>query len=659
MSKLKAIIYTSKNNIDNLEFENDDIIAISTNSKVINDIETPEFDVFPNNGTLTVKDKDLNIYNKALEGVFDDFRYKVEYFVDNVIFASHIINERPRYDYEDKTCTFYLGNDLDNLNFLPTTVYPYPKKAQTLKDVFKNLMSSIFNLTSENVDKILEKTFGKHNGSGAIIEYATYSTYFENIVITYPFLSATNAREALKTILAISQCGLYRDENNQFELIRLDGFADKNDLNSNVYLIEPQHINKGFIPSVILNNKYDKFTIQSKNCLKNIYYGEEVFKQTHSGDTISINESYNVDTSVKYGFGYDHQGDEQFWTIAAQRLNTKKTFDYSATILRDQDNNLIRVEEIFESLKQSNQNPSISILADKAIASYNADISVFSTNDYATFEIENYSLQGITHEEIYFNTIEEAVALDSFSYQADTYRGLTPDRAVAESITIKNEAGLTKRIVGANKFEINLTNYLCGITGERVYGDKFTQQGGQSTTGTYKGVWERITIVPKSITITIKGTIYKIEFKNVSTVYANETTPNNNYSLQKPLEMFQNTAVLQLPSDSNNSINPLSFNLIDINANNLLNAFKGGIHTGEVTVIRSNYKQKSGAITKNKLFKIGDKVMPCKDYNQTPIVTRGTQKTPVIFQVIDVETYAEGGALFQTLKLREIKEIIN
>ena len=87
MSRIKAIIYTSSNDDNNLVFENEDILAISTNTKCIENENLPEFDIFPNSGTLTVKDRNLDIYNNAINGIFDNYEYKVVYFLENEIIA--------------------------------------------------------------------------------------------------------------------------------------------------------------------------------------------------------------------------------------------------------------------------------------------------------------------------------------------------------------------------------------------------------------------------------------------------------------------------------------------------------------------------------------------------------------------------------------------
>ena len=56
---------------------------------------------------------------------------------------------------------------------------------------------------------------------------------------------------------------MYLDKNNKLKLIRLDGYsnAKADEYYNNVYKIEPRHMNKGFVPSVILDNKFNQFDL--------------------------------------------------------------------------------------------------------------------------------------------------------------------------------------------------------------------------------------------------------------------------------------------------------------------------------------------------------------------------------------------------------------
>lgn len=654
MSEIKAIIYTStKDTTDNLVFENDDIIAISTNSKVINDIENPEFDIFPNSGTLTVKDKKLVIYNKALNGAFDDFQYKVEYKVDEEVFATHIINERPRYDYENKTCTFYLGNDLDNLDTLQTEVYPYPKAEKSLYVLFEFLMKKIFELTTREILDILQaKYFGTINIYTQKGTYSTYEQYFKSIGIIYPFLPSTNAREALKTILFIAQCGLCKDKDNNFQIVRLDGYADGEAFDENVYLIEPQHINKGFVPSVILNNKYDVFNINYSNTSIEKEYEQTVFREK-TNTYISINTPNIIKEELQNYYSpafITGAGHRYTKAVLYNKVAVPIQMEIETSIDKNLNYNLIKILSLVTPINENNEikNPVVSLILNKKKQQNIGTFEISSDNKYKSF---TSTVEGnAVTEQIVINNINEFSNYIDYLYSS----ALTGDTKYLEStVVLKND-----ELQNNSTIEETTTTFDCNfvipnkIIKESIYG------GFDGTTSGYATKFTNATQIIEefefvALEFNYLGNTEKIVFNETTKVYKAYNTSTNNYNLQKSLQLLQDTSyIIRLPANIEYD------NVVNLLAGNLYNAFKGGIHTGELTVIRSDYRQKeNNIITKNKLFEIGDKVMPCKDYNGTPIVTRGTEKTPVIFQVVDVETFAEGGALFQHLKLREIKEL--
>ena len=58
--------------------------------------------------------------------------------------------------------------------------------------------------------------------------------------------------------------------------------------------------------------------------------------------------------------------------------------------------------------------------------------------------------------------------------------------------------------------------------------------------------------------------------------------------------------------------------------------------------------------TSKKIFKADDLIVPCKDYNYNPIIS-DSDGNPVIYKVVEATTYGEGGAVFQDLKVRQVK----
>ena len=780
MSKIQAIIYTSTNGENDLIFNNEDILAISTNTKCIENENLPEFDIFPNSGTLTVKDRNLDIYNNAINGVFDNYEYKVEYYLENEIIATHIINQRPKYDYNAKTCTFYLGNSLDSLANQTFEPYAYPLEPQTLDVVFKNVLQKIFNISNENLNdfcyEILNDVWGSYklkNNYGNITNYEnlTFENYFKSINITYPYISQTNSREALKTILLIAQCGMYLDKNNKLKLIRLDGYsnATADEYYNNVYKIEPRHINKGFVPSVILDNKFNQININAyKDELKTLY-GEQVYDMSKIASTLYSDTPiptypYEIDWTAKVHIG---QGHLMTVAVSAQKINSISYFDEFFTIKKYQNNNLNNILEIFESKQEGEENPSISILASKTTKKYsNCHIDVEPSR---IVEYTKGTLIDTKEEEI--NLFPRSFSnTDSFSFTFDDY-GTSWTAESNTTLNIENDYKIYKQVYTKNpsnaSFEFAINHILGGIKYDILHAGGGRIQADQNYLVIENGEIQEVEIKAKAITIRVRGNVQTITFE--SFLQEQKNINENNYyktNLQNTKELAHRSSYFKNTSNK----------ILDCLGNNLLNTFNGGLHTGTLTVANTNYDlvnpvyeeisqeiplgeytweynplnaiiPKSHTITttikslfdkingvdltpnkdttvfsgthrvfisyiqnsssnknvyidliikaktipeKNqtiitqtfnvgethyyfkveeysitcitktlketnkKLFEIGDKVMPYKD---KPIINRvvdGVEK-PVVFQIVDCETFNEGGATFQNLVLREIK----
>lgn len=764
MSRIKAIIYTSSDNTNDLIFENEDILAISTNTKCIEKENLPEFDIFPNSGTLTVKDRNLDIYNKAINGFFDNYEYKVEYWLENEIIATHIINQRPKYDYDAKTCTFYLGNSLDSLANQTFTPYAYPLKSETLYDVFYNVLVKIFHIEKTDYEELMNNIW--ENSS------VTFAEYFQQINITYPYISETTSREALKTILLIAQCGMYLDKNNKLKLIRLDGYsnAKADEYYNNVYKIEPRHINKGFVPSVILDNKFNQININAyKDEIKTLY-GEQVydmskFASTLYPDTTTPTYPDEIDWTAKVHIG---QGHLMTVAVSAQRISSISYFDESFSIKKYQNNNLNNILEIFESKQEGEENPSISILASKITKTYSGchiDVEPSKIVEYSKVRLVDTKEEEINlFPRSFSNT-------DSFSFTYDDY-GTSWTAESNTTLNIENDYNIYKQVSTENPstagFNFSITHILGGIKYDILHAGAGRIQADQNYLVVENGEIQEVEIKAKAITIRVRGNVETITFESL--LQEQKKTNENNYyktNLQNTKELAHSSSYLE---NTNNKI-------LDYLGDNLLDTFNGGLHTGTLTVANTNYnfvnpvyEEISQEITLNaykweynplsviipkkhtitttinslfdkingkelipnietevfngshgvfisynqnsssndyvyidliikaktipeknqtiitqtfnvgethyyfsvqkhsiigivrklinsnkKLFEIGDKVMPYKD---KPIINRVTEgvEEPVVFQIVDCETFNESGATFQNLVLREIKK---
>ena len=648
MSQIKAIIYTSTNEEDNLIFENEDILAISTNTKCIENENLPEFDIFPNSGTLTVKDRNLVIYNKAIEGLFDNYEYKVEYYLENQIIATHIINQRPRYDYEAKTCTFYLGNKLDKLSNQTFPTYVYPLTRESLDTVFYNLLVKIFNITPEDYNQLMDNEWGIFKTKNEISSSLSFKQYFEDIIITFPYISQTNSREALKTILLLAQCGMYLDKNNKLKLIRLDGYSNVDDdyYYNNVYKIEPRHINKGFVPSVILDNKFNQINI---NCFKDeikTLYGEQIYDNTYGALNFYTK---NVDYPLAFNWAVTlHTGAGDWKSVALSAQKTQSlgflTSD-DINISKYQNNNLNTILEIFESKKTGEENPSISILATKTTRRYTDCTINANRNSLETYEKGN--LKEIIVEEIYF-PLHLFSNDDTYSYTY--YYGEGSFTATANSVLNVNEDYSINKEINLENFKLKISDILSYIKYDVIHAGTRLSSGGNSLSVS-NGEIDEIEIKAKALTFRIRGNVETISFEQI---VQGDKTNNTNYdtSLQQTNELAQSSAYLRI--NSNNMLSYLEYNL--------LNTFNGGLHTGTVTTVAIDYDtylptdtSQIGRNKDKKIFEVGDKVMPFKGKPIINRVVNGVEE-PVVFQIVDCETFNEGGAIFQNLVLREIKK---
>lgn len=686
MSRIKAIIYTSSDGNNDLIFENEDILAISTNTKCIENENLPEFDIFPNSGTLTVKDRNLDIYNKAINGVFDNYEYKVEYFLENNIIATHIINQRPRYDYDAKTCTFYLGNSLDSLANQTFTPYDYPLKSETLYEVFYNVLVKIFHIEQTDYEELMSNVWGTYTTKG-FYSSLTFAQYFEKINITYPYISETTSREALKTILLISQCGMYLDENNKLKLIRLDGYsnATASEYYNNVYKIEPRHINKGFVPSVILDNRFNKFDLDKYDVNEIVTNNDDILNDTVNNSN-NLSNFLTLITQDKLDVDKNLLKDKSTFVVQAIDIGSKVSsgtyLDWAIFALTKQNvdkysflnighsldinfnyglNQILNVNQAM--VEDSNgelsiSNPSINLIYEKRTITSKGSFTglKYNDNDVDLAPAKNW----VFDEWEKLTDTTETVSLfplggeDKNSYNVPIDK-ITINLECATNIN-RNNTSIIEKQTSTYRGEINILaekqiSYYYGTfikeypsvpssssNMDFVYlsGDNFVSHITKVTT-TYN---------LKQIEITYKGLTKKITFsKNVSS-----KGDNFAYNLQSNLELNQDKSSFNMS------------NTQDTILSNLLKTFNGGLHTGTVTTVATDYDtylpQDTSQIGRNKdkkIFEIGDKVMPFKD---KPIINRVVEgvEEPVVFQIVDCETFNESGATFQNLVLREIKK---
>ena len=132
MAKTSVKLYMTNKTI---EFGSESIVSLEFEQQSTSDYSRPVYDIYPAYGTLVVKDKDLSLYNMALNGEFDNYNYKIEVFTNNSKVARLYITELPVYSFSDKTLSMVLGDELTKANTKIYAGYDYPLEPKTLFDV--------------------------------------------------------------------------------------------------------------------------------------------------------------------------------------------------------------------------------------------------------------------------------------------------------------------------------------------------------------------------------------------------------------------------------------------------------------------------------------------------------------------------------------------
>ena len=583
MANLKAIIYTTTNGENNLEYGIKDIVSLSSISQVIANEELPNFDYFPNSGTLTVKDNNLVIYNKALNGEFDDFRYKVKYFLNNKPISSHIINERPNYDYESKTCTFYLGNEADYAINQPLPIYAYPLKSQTLYEVFYNLMIKIYNISYEDFEDLMSGVYGKSNLGGSLKPLMTFREYFEFIKIMFPYMSATSAREALKNVLTIAQCGLFINRENKFKLVRLDGYTNRNNIFENTYLIPPSCISQGFVPSVMLSNKFNEIDIEHK--LYNLeYHYNELFDKTKLvfnpyGDKV-FEETTGDKTDAKdsdFGLGLNAPAN----AILCQQINLVNNNTFNQVQFPFYLQNNLKNLLLPYDLTLEKPNCLFTIKKTTKTSQCTFDYYNWRPNNITDSYKENNILDFISNE-TNIETFEETISLSYIPIDFTKTKEFSIPWAGGEvktTLTVntkipENQAfsfsGFTSF---ANQYITSSLTVLSKIKIVDIYGIKID---GVSFDGANK---VETTYEFESVEISLYGNWSLIVFSNGTSKFVNSQNVSNQTTISSTSEIVQDTSYFD--NQSNNMINAIG--------NTALSVYDKGLQTGNLTVISHNY----------------------------------------------------------------------
>lgn len=306
-----------------LELENEDIISLYTSFRSTSKPSEPTYGAFASDGSIVIRDNNLDLFKRAQNGEFDKFNYPVTISLKNEetgdfeAISTQIINRRPIYNYADKTLSIQLSDKIDSMDNLVYEGYPYNLEAETAYDIILDLLTKFWNGT-----KALACLSANAYGT------TTFASIFQDITIQYPYIAPqTTYRAAFSSVLSLAHCALICDENGNPRLIFLDKTTAQVE-DTEVAVLTADKTQEAFTTSVILDNKFDNAQIQATNVTSKIETGEVVtlhyedFSNANiSNEDISYNTNGYVEDIYTYGGTASAiQGGDLYYKILSQTI---------------------------------------------------------------------------------------------------------------------------------------------------------------------------------------------------------------------------------------------------------------------------------------------------------------------------------------------------
>lgn len=680
MSKVVVRLHTkAKQGADYLDFSNEDLLSLNFEFQSTTDYSNPIYDTYPSYGTIEIQDKNLALYNMAINDEFNDYEYPVEIFVNNSIVGKFFISELPVYSYASKTLSITVGDSLNKVDTLYYKGYPYPLKEQTLDVIFKDILKSYDGtLTNEEIETILEESIYSSKISGLITTRTTYKEYLQTITVPYPYIAPNKTfRQAFQSVLTVAQCALITDKVTKYRLVRMDGNSPQAEEES-IAILQKQMLSQ-FIPTIILPNKYNVCEVNSKRVVVDFNKGKTIATKTYDLTNFSPKNSL---------VSLSNNKSEQLATTAVEQVGAGAYLNWediqatnaygSSTEFQDildvlQDNNL---KEIVNLTAEKDKNPSYQITVKKTVTRQKGTVEFsLSSNKYYikpnTFEpLENSVVEQVSTD---YLQLQDVPLEESFTWQNTVSTSAVEATATVSNISYEETKYNVIKHVANEQYPLGY--YINKLY--MVLGKNFTAIGSSYNAYYNNGVAESVEQLE-----TYKYTI-KYEFVKFTITYSGdytEITFNDTTIAKKKAQITKENKVSIIGGDTlmqyEGSLTDTSIPYVV--ADNMLAVFDEGLNGGQLNAMGWDYYGFKGlsALSKKiyytttavsasatspfqKFFEIGDVVMPCKDNNSTPIITRGVDyennPVPMYFQVVKNLVTFQGGKFSQRLTLREAK----
>lgn len=640
MAKTSVKLYMTNKTI---EFGSESIVSLEFEQQSTSDYSRPVYDIYPAYGTLVVKDKDLSLYNMALNAEFDNYNYKIEVFTNNSKVARLYISELPVYSFSDKTLSMVLGDELTKANTKIYAGYDYPLELKTLFDVALAVLKAFDNTITET-----SAVFTQSNWSAT----QTYADYLKTISIEYPYVPANRTfRQVFKQLLTVAQSALVTDVNTVYRFVRMDG--SKNTSNDNAIGILSSQITSQFQPTIIVPNKYDSCDV---DCNKvSVDYNKDKVIETHEFDNIGNNELNGaIQNETAH---YAETGGSQVCTGVCLKWDTSRTInkptvpaftDYLYKYLNQNLKHIVSFSVV------NNKNPAYQVTVKKTVKRIEGTVA-YQKNSSGDYEIKpdfnQFSpIEGATEELVSEEYIikETLGKEETFTFGQDTS---TMYPIVSATVSAGFDEAKYNKITESNDY---YTNKPVVYLGRTLYAlcSEFVQYNTQGTVTSIEpqiAYKYTITYEFQKLSITYNGDYTEVVFKDdTATKLKTANVKDNTASINGGEELMQ-YSVKQANS------RPLKI------AENTLKVFQNGLNGGDIECIAWDYSYltkigqpisyNSTAENLKKFFTVGDMVVPCKNRKGEPVYTRNS--ATVYFNVVkNAITYLNGG-FRQRMILRE------
>ncbi len=641
MANIKISIELGNN--ETRTYENEDILQLSSRTRSVSDANVPIFNAFSSLGTIVIKDKDLSIYKDAQDGKWDNYKYYVNLFLNDSQIAQHTISERPQYNYSDKTLTLQLSNDLDILDTLTYSGYEYPLTSQTLDLIFKDMVTKAFGITDFSF-------MGEESDPNSFI------SLFKGITIPYPYLSSKKYREAISNVLTMAKCGLVLNTEGKLKLVRLDK-TRSNVSDSDIIVIKAEHISSPFIPTVILDNKYDDVEVQA-NKVDYIYqYNTTVYESKISSTELEncTKEDWTYDTkdfnstitTIDFGtkeeieipsdgnnIGYITNWDEYTYLSVGAKLDVSSRL-YSLPPLKIPKNTSSNLIEIVKAYPLQSLSYYMTVKVSKIGKKGDSTITLTGLNSFELNPQSNFDEETKKEE-----TLNNFSPLTGNSYSTNYDESNLYYTNIKIEYSIPQEKFFVPGIIEINNDGYTLKD--CKVSPyfvERFYYLKSNESVVEIydyPTALIETIYE-----PLELYVKIPGDYKELVF-NLQSIQALENSKNIT-ELSTYGELLQYTGEITENSAPINEIYKIK------------KYYEKGIHSANLTVIGGkNYYNKDGELKRTKPFEMGD-VLDIKDYNNNSALNYTSfSNYPIVWQVVDNEISFEGGAVFQALTVKEL-----